>query len=255
VPADRLAALEEAARALLGEDFRVFPTFALTAAQGDELAKAMAASTSGDLFDHLATLPEPVDFPVDEWLYGIARVRDKLRAWEGVVMVGGALGPGEPDLVAVQLPYAADDRWLGLDIPPDLVVDGERLLYTAHHAVAFDKTKPQCGLLLDEWTETIPRTSVDTGIVFHHDRPNNEAPQSMLLVTPTDFRGTWQWDDLVDTLNETLDLAKRRAVEPDDVDASPYAPLLPATVLATQVHQLTIAADLAFNNKIAVVEA
>jgi hypothetical protein len=151
----------------------------------------------------------------------------------------------------VQLPATDDDRWLGLAFPADLTVDGDRLLYTAHHATAFDRAAPQCGLLLDEWTETIPASSVDTGIAFHHDRPNSEAPQAMLLVTPTDFRGQWRWDDLVDALHETFDLAKRRAVEPVDLDDSPYAPFLPATVLATQVHQLTIAADLAFNNKIA----
>ncbi len=76
----------------------------------------------------------------------------------------------------------------------------------------------------------------------------------MLLVTPTAFRGRWRWDDLIDALNETLDLAKKRAVEPADLDGSPYAPFLPATVLATQVQQLTIAADLALNNNIAVRE-
>ena len=27
------------------------------------------------------------------------------------------------------------------------------------------------------------------GITFHHDRPNCEAPQTMLLVTPSEFRG------------------------------------------------------------------
>jgi hypothetical protein len=74
----------------------------------------------------------------------------------------------------------------------------------------------------------------------------------MLLVTPAEFRGTWRWTDLVDALNETLDLAKRRAIEPRHIDATPYAPFLPAAVVATQVHQLTIAADLAFNNKIAI---
>ena len=72
----------------------------------------------------------------------------------------------------------------------------------------------------------------------------------MLLVTPSEFRGQWQWNDLVDALNETLDLAKRRAIEPRHIDASPYAPFLPATIMATQVAQLTIAADLALNNRV-----
>ena len=35
------------------------------------------------------------------------------------------------------------------------------------------------GLLLDEWSEIIPGTDVQTGLTLHHDRPNTEAPQSM----------------------------------------------------------------------------
>ena len=151
----------------------------------------------------------------------------------------------------LQLPFVAGDRWLGLEFPPDLTLDSDRLLYTAHFAVPFDAGAPQCGLLLDEWTETIPTDAVDTGITFHYDRPNSEAPQTMLLVTPSEFRGAWQWNDLVDALNETLDLAKRRVIEPAHLDASPYAPLLPATVAASQARQLTIAADLALNNAVA----
>ena len=131
-------------------------------------------------------------------------------------------------------------------------LDKDRLLYTAHFAAPFNKTAPQCGMLLDEWTETIPGSSVDTGITFQHDRPNTEAPQSMLLVTPSQFRGSWRWDDLIGALNETLDFAKRRAVEPKHLDNSPYAPLLPATVIATQISQLTIAMELSLNNRIKV---
>jgi len=71
-----------------------------------------------------------------------------------------------------------------------------------------------------------------------------------MLVTPSEFRGAWTWDDLINALNETLDFAKRRAIEPRQIDNSPYAPFLPATVVATQVHQLTIALELALNNRI-----
>jgi hypothetical protein len=150
----------------------------------------------------------------------------------------------------MQLPFVPGDRWLGLEFPPELPLDHDRLLYTAHFATAFNKAASQCGLLLDEWTEMIPAQDADTGITFHYDRPNCEAPQSMLLVTPTEFRGTWRWDDLIDALNETLALAKTRAVEPRQIDASLYAPFLPATIIATQASQLTIAADLALNNKL-----
>jgi len=196
--------------------------------------------------------PDPLDFPVDTWLYGVARVREKVFAWEQIVMFTGALGVTEPALTPIQLPFISGDRWLALEFPPDQKLDKDKLLYTAHHSVPFNKASRQCGLLIDEWTETIPTSSVDTGIVFHHDRPNCEAPQTMLLVTPSDFRGSWTWNDLVDALNETLDFAKRRAIEPKHIDNSPYAAFLPATAVATQVRQLTIAIELALNNKIAV---
>jgi hypothetical protein len=256
IAADRTAALERAARALLGEDFRIIPEFALTAAQGDELNNALNAARSGAPFDFLTHPPDPVrdplDFPIDTWLYGVARVREKMRAWEQTVMFSGALGQPEPELDALQLPFAAGDHWLGLEFPPDQKLDTDRLLYTAHFSAAFNQGGAQCGLLLDEWTEMIPTSAVDTGITFHHDRPNCEAPQTMLLVTPSDFRGAWQWQDLLGALNETLDLAKRRAIEPKHIDKSAYGPFLPATAIASQVMQLTIAIELGLNNKVAV---
>jgi hypothetical protein len=253
---DKVKALEASARALLGEDFRIFPEFNLGSAQADEIDNALTASRNGDLFLYLTAPPEadrdPLDFPVDTWLSGVARVREKMFAWEQIATFAGALGRPEPALDAMQLPFITGDRWLGLEFPPAQALDKDRLLYTAHFAAAFNQAARQCGLLLDEWTETIPTASVDTGIVFHHDRPNCEAPQTMLLVTPSDFRGSWRWNDLVDALQETLDLAKRRAIEPKHIDDSPYAPFLPATVVATQVQQLTIAVELGLNNKIAI---
>jgi hypothetical protein len=246
--------LEEAARSLLGADFRIFPEFSLPSAQGDEIENALNASRSDELFAYLKDPADPKeDFPVDTWLYGVARVREKMHAWEQTVMFAGSLGQPEPELDAMQLPFIPGDRWLGLEFPPEQKLDKDRLLYTAHFAVAFNKTVRQCGMLLDEWAETIPTSEVDTGIAFHHDRPNCEAPQTMLLVTPSLFRGAWQWDDLVDALHETLDFAKRRAVEPSTIDQTPYAPFLPATIMAAQVSQLTIAANLALNNRVGTV--
>jgi len=256
---DRVRALETAAKALLAEGFRIYPEFALDPAQGDELANALTASRSGDLFQFLTNPPDPatdpLDFPVDTWLYGVARVRETMHAWEQLVMMTGSLGRPEPNIEAMQLPFIPGDRWVALEFPPDTKLDTDRLLYSAHFATAFNKAANQCGMLLDEWTEMIPGTTTDTGITFHHDRPNCEAPQSMLLLTPSEFQGAWQWNDLVDALNETLDFAKRRAVEPKHIDDSLYAPFLPATIMATQVVQLTIAANLALNNSISFVKS
>ncbi len=254
IPVAAAREFEAAAKALLGDDVVVVPEFVITASQTGELANALDASRSGALFDHLVhpaneRIPA-IDFPVDTWLHGTARVRERLRAWEQVTMLAGVFGRAEPPLDALQLPHVPGDRWFGLDIPEDRTLEGDRLLYTAHFATPFDPAQRLCGLLLDEWTEMIPASEVDTGIAVHYDRPNAEAPQTMLLVTPTEFRGAWQWDDIVDALNDTLDLAKQRAVEPTHLAQLPYAPYLPATIMASQVRQLTIAANLALNNQV-----
>jgi hypothetical protein len=245
-PPDRAQALKSAAKALLGDDFEVIPEFGISAEQGDELDNALAHSQSPGFLAHLA--PLGIDFPVDTWLYGAARVREKLRAWEQLVMNAGALGLAEPELAPLQLPHRPGVPWLGLDIPAGTPLDTDRLLYTAHFSTPFVKTARQCGLLIDDWTETIPSPDATTGVALHYDRPNHEPPQTMLLVTPTQFRGAWQWNDLMDALNETLDFAKLRAVEPVHIDQTIYSRFLPATVKVWTASQLTISANLALNN-------
>jgi hypothetical protein len=42
--------------------------------------------------------------------------------------------------------------------------------------------------------------------------------------------GRWEWDDLVETVTDTFERAKRRAVEPDFLRTSAYAQLLPAVI-------------------------
>jgi hypothetical protein len=210
------------------------------------------------LLQHL-TVREQIQFPVDEWLYTCARVREPMQRWERIVMLTGALGVTEPVLTPLQLPYRENDRWLASKIPPDYPADGERLLYTACFSRPYAVDQRQCGLLFDEWTEVIPLAELvagetsrvpkqTTGIAFHFDRPNAQPPQTMLLVTPTATRGTWQWNDLLDAVNETIDLARVRGVEPAQVDATPYAIFLPATTTASSARRLTYAAEFHLNN-------
>jgi hypothetical protein len=63
----------------------------------------------------------------------------------------------------------------------------------------------------------------------------------MLLVTSPQNPGAWDWSDLVAALNETLDLAKKRAVEPALIDPTIYSRFLPATVMANTTRAITIA--------------
>ena len=243
----RAEALEAAAKILLGEDFQIVPEFDPTDEQADEWEKALGAS--GDLLNYL-TGDLKHDFPVDDWLYGVARVREKMRHWEQAVIFAEAFGKDEAALDPIQLPFKEQDCWLALRFPEKCKPDGERLLYTAHYAAPFQKAARQCGLLIDEWTEIIPATEETTGVAFHYDRPNSEPPQTMLLVTSPDFLGSWDWGNLVAALNETLDWAKRRAVEPVHVDATAYARFLPATITPATLFPISIALSYAANNNV-----
>ena len=245
---DKVKSLQDAAKALFGEHFVLLPEFGLKTAQAAEMEAALAdGADGGPLLSYLQTVAG-LDLPVDEWFTGVARVREKLRIFEQIVALGTAFGAAEPVLLPAQMPYQPKDSWLALQFPADYAFDGQRLLYTAHYAAPFQKSARQCGLLLDEWTEVVPKRDVTTGITFHYDRPNSEPPQAMLLVTPPEYSGAWQWADLVDALNDTLDRAKRRAVEPTQIDSTPYARFLPATVTAVTVNALTITLNLALNN-------
>jgi hypothetical protein len=246
-PSAQVAALQLAAKALLGDEFVFIPEFSLGAAQAEEWNSAVAASTGGALLDWLKTTAK-VEFPVEDWMSGAARVRPMIRAWEMIVALSGALGRPEPQLLPIQLPFEATAPWLALQFRPDYTIASDRLLYTAHYATPFDKTARQCGLLFDEWSEVIPSTDRDTGITFNFNRPDNEPPQTILVVTPASATGQWQWDDIVGALNETLDLAKKRAVEPTQLDGTPYAPLLPATTMAVTLYAISIGTSLAVAN-------
>ena len=249
----KVTAMGDAAKTIFGDGFQMVPSFALSDAQADELGNATGATADLLKFqtDELKS-----DFPVDDWLYGTARVREKMKHLENVYFMAEAFGSNASALQPIQLPFRPNDRWLALQFRKpgesenDFKVDADRLLYTATYAVPFDKMTSQCGLLVDEWTEVIPVKTETTGLAFHFDRPNAEPPQVMLLAMPPVMRGHWQWADLVSSIKETFDMAKLRAVEPGMVDDLPYARFLPATMMTVTTHLLTISTNLAVNNQL-----
>jgi len=238
-------------QALLGADLVVAERISLPAAAATELANALTHSTSGGLTKHL-TDPPPAgsgrDFPVDDWLHGVARVRERMHHLENVVLLSAALpGAAAPELTPLQLPHQVGQPWLALEIPATADLTGERLLYTAVHDGALDPVQPLCGLLVDDWNEVVPARQITTGVAFHHDRPNAEPPQAWLLALPASFDGTWSWEDLLGAVTETIDAAKLRALEPTHLDTTPYDALLPATHSAWTSPEISISNNLLRN--------
>ena len=244
--------VQAAGRALFGEEFQMIPALALEEDAGRELALAWG----DDLLRHLRDDLGRAD-AVEDWLHGVARVREPLHAWESALVVAGALdrragGDGDTPrtlrLRPLQLPRDPVAQWLALEFPPESAPADGRLLHTASYAADLTATSEHCGLLVDEWSETVPVPDVTAGLAFHFDRPSSEPPQSWLLVAPATLNGAWDWDELVGALEETLDLAQVRAVEPDLLDGTGYAPLLPATVFPVLRYQISMMVDLAANN-------
>ncbi|SDZ24015.1 hypothetical protein SAMN05421504_11139 [Amycolatopsis xylanica] len=255
--ADRAEAGTDALKALLGADVLTVPEFTPSEQLAEDWRDARRASD--DLIDHLKEAPHHRDYPVDDWLHGMARIREKPRLWEKTVFLADALlGSGgllpswtEPELTPIQLPYRDDDTWLAMDfsVKPKPKLNEDRVLFTAHYAAEpILGNGRHCGLLFDEWTEVIPAETETTGIAVHYDRPDSEPPQALLLVVPPAADHKWQPGDLLAAIHETFALAKARAVEPEHLDDTAYAQLLPATVMSATRKPITISTDLAVAN-------
>jgi hypothetical protein len=252
----RARSLDAAAKALFGDAFFIVPGVWLAATpredegavtQSDDWVAAIAGEGPTALLHHLVTDLDRLE-PVDEWLAAAARVRRPLKHLERVAILSEGFGGTAIELSAFQVPYTAGDSWLGAEFPPTQDTSKDRLLYTAALSAPWDVTRPVFGLLIDEWVEMLPNAVETTGLTFHFDRPNAEPAQAMLLVVPPVLTGAWHWQDIVDAVNETLDLAKQRAVEPSQIDATAFARLLPSLLFATARTEITLVADLAMNN-------
>ena len=103
----------------------------------------------------------------------------------------------------------------------------------------YDSDKSVAGLKIDGWHETIPDDTINTSVAFHYDAPNTQPPQALLLAVPPDRdRPSWEIDDLVQIICDTMDLYKIRAVDLEamranesDVGSDPIGAFLPTSVV------------------------
>jgi hypothetical protein len=251
---DKGSIFQRAAALLLGEAFRLTPTFKFRNGNELEAARAfssVAAPNSGLLrftqarlaaLSPGSTISDWRRLAVDEWMQGVAAVRAPSRLLDEL-HTHAALFDREPlPLEPLQLPFDKKAHWIAMEYPevpiellddPNVFVPrGEFLSIVQELPAGHDADDAQAGLLIDEWSEVIPNRFETTGIAAHYDQPNTEPPQCVLVAVSPTIKGRWEWNDLVDTLIDTFDRAKRRAVEPDFLRITPYAQLLPA-VLST----------------------
>lgn len=221
---EKIAELEKISTHLFGRSFRIFPQF--TFYNAAEIQNAQA---------YTGLLDNAGEFAMETWMPGIARVKEKMATYHHLGLLTRSIQNDDSllKMAPMQLPWnpAGGDRWLGMQIPQGYEISGDTLSLVMDYPAAYDNTQPQAGFLIDEWHEDIPDPHVTTGLAMHFNKPNTEAPNALLLVVSPDEKGYWLWDDLMNTLDETLDWAKKRAVEPDLLDGTAFAQVLP-TIMA-----------------------
>lgn len=263
-----VAACLEQAAALFGPAFRPDVQFAF----GDPVAKqqyvtATAAATATNLLSHHVAQP----LALLEWVHGLGAVREPMNQLDKVLLIQNLLHPDAAPLPLRPAQFSAvppvpnqPDYWLGLSWPRTYAPPGDALSLVQWLPDAYDPAGAQCALWLDEWTETLPQATPatpqdpaqdppqgtqSTSLAFHYDQPNSEAPQTMLLVvSPRSNPTTWTIDDLLGAVNETLDLAKKRTVEPDALAFTPLATVLPAVIAPVAQQAVTFTLDLGRTN-------
>jgi hypothetical protein len=234
-PRARLAQLVDRMRAVFGQSFVVLPRFRCTAAAAAELKTALAASEETQGGDALAA---------NTWFSRHARVRDGVARALNCLRGAEVLGTGDRLRLSVaQLPFVATERWVGLPRVPGKPLPPSKLSLVLHTPAAVDAADLLGGVLVDEWTEIVPDARETTAITFQFNPPDAVAPQSVLLAVPPVLGADWTSDTLRQVLEETLDLAKLRAVDTETLgEAAQY---LPALYLAFNARDDAVSTDFA----------
>jgi hypothetical protein len=239
----RVSLLTGMAKRFFGDDFVLLPHFTLLNAA--DVTEADAARDQ--LLDYVRTTKQ-VPLPVDEWLHGVALVRPSLHTFQSVLMLGEAFNGSAPACSPLQLPFRADDTWLGMEFPDTLEIVHDTIAFVQCLPQGFQPAAAQAGLLLDEWMELLPQKEEVTGLAFNFDQPNSAPPSALLLAVTPQVTGKWTWDNLTATVLDTMERARLRAVEPDMIETlTGFATLIPSTIAEFSTGRSTVSLDYLLN--------
>jgi hypothetical protein len=230
--------LTEAAKAWFGANIIVLPKFQyldpLSVGQADAAREPLLAAARGS----------GSVLPIEEWLHGVACVRPQVHAFEIVRAMADTARADPLPLSAIQLPYRTGDSWLAAQFPATMEIVHDTVSIVQHLPQGFAEAGLQCGLLIDEWVETIPTREEVTGLTFNYNAPNSAPAQALLLAVTPELTGSWSWDDLVETILDTFRRAKARAIEPDAIEKmGGIGVLLPAVMAEFSTSRGSISLD------------
>ncbi|MET0242955.1 MAG: hypothetical protein ABW174_05790, partial [Flavitalea sp.] len=211
-PSLKVQKLAELAKTVLGKNKIILPLYQST--NTPEIDNQLSLPKSERISRHGGNMA------VEKWLQGVSRVRKSMNHFSSILQWKDMMGHKKTDLQPVQLPFASGDYWLGIEYPENYQPKGDRVSVMLVNPKLLTKQTWNTGLVLDEWIEIIPVKEETSGIVFNYNQPNATPPQSILLAVTPSVTNKWEWDDLVHTVIDTVELGKIRAVEPDHINKS-----------------------------------
>jgi hypothetical protein len=205
----------QAGRAIFGDGFWILPALEPIAT-----ADAWSAAVNNPPNGASATR-------VRTFLADLASVRDGVRRFVETMLLAEAVGTFVTPRVAQVTGVGKNppEGWIGGILPLDKPTPGVPVTSTIFDVAGqYDATIATAALVIDEWTDVVPIREkrgkapdapiderLTTGVTFNAMAPSARAPQAMLLAVSADG-ARWTSETLIETLEETLELAKLRAV-------------------------------------------
>lgn len=169
----------------------------------------------------------------ERWQDEVAEVREGMKDIHNLTMAQTALDKMSMSVSILQTTTRLDGNansqspelillgkdWLGMPVDDESKLrDVDSLVL--YNADKYESGKSNSGFVFDGWLEYIPYKKHNAGLVFHCDRPDAEAPQTVLLaVLPKACHSNYTWclNNFKDILDTTSKMMKYRAIEPDDI--------------------------------------
>ncbi len=173
--------------------------------------------------------PPPDEDIVAAWLHDMTLVRPRVEAFDAAVVAAELMAGAPAAAYVIAQPVVAEGGagpWTAVAPPAQGLSSRSSLVLQRDGAAG-----PVCGLVVDSWTEVVPRAPGEhgpeevIGVAFDFDRPGARAPQAMLIAVPPDPDRGWCAEDLHACLDEALLLARVRTL--DLVDLPELRTVLP----------------------------
>lgn len=204
----------DAARAIFGEPFWILPS--------------VTPGPAADLFAGAVGALTPDAAQIRRFLRDVATVRDGVARYAETLLFADALAaPRSLRIAQLAAPGTpGTGQWIALPFDPNAPSpDAPLTSIIVDSPLSVGGADTVAGLVLDEWVETAPRrvevtgageqkfreARAVTGLAVNAAAPAARAPQAILVAVSPDGQ-RWNSPSLVDTLEETLELAKLRAV-------------------------------------------